>query len=126
MPISIPSQSGLRDVFSCSAPWNPYQNRSPQPARTKYQARTELYPAWSAVDDAKNKASQLSDAAVKEFEKASTQAQAKTGKIELYSAKYYAACTWGGLMACVCRHGTTDLHRGLTEIGPYPYCRDTP
>lgn len=44
---------------------------------------------------------QLSDEAVKEYEKASAKAQEKAGKIELYSAKYYAACTFGGLLACV-------------------------
>ena len=44
---------------------------------------------------------ELSDAAAAEYQKASATAQAKAGKIELYSAKYYAACTFGGLMACV-------------------------
>ena len=53
------------------------------------------------MDDAKNKATQLSDAAVKEFDKATGAAQVKTGNIELYSARYYAACTFGGLLACV-------------------------
>jgi solute carrier family 25 (mitochondrial phosphate transporter), member 3 len=38
---------------------------------------------------------------VKEFEKASSKVQAKTGGIELYSAKYYASCTLGGILACV-------------------------
>jgi solute carrier family 25 (mitochondrial phosphate transporter), member 3 len=69
--------------------------------RSRYQAREELYQAWSTVDDVKTKASKVGGAATKEFEKASSAAQAKTGKIELYSAKYYAACTFGGLMACV-------------------------
>jgi solute carrier family 25 phosphate transporter 3 len=31
----------------------------------------------------------------------SEKAQAKAGGIELYSAKYYAACTVGGILACV-------------------------
>jgi solute carrier family 25 (mitochondrial phosphate transporter), member 3 len=43
---------------------------------------------------------------VKEFSKASNAAQAKAGKIELYSAKYYAACTFGGIMACVSWEGS--------------------
>jgi solute carrier family 25 phosphate transporter 3 len=67
-------------------------------------ARSELYPAWSAVDDAKNKASKLSDAAVAEFEKASHKAQAKTGQVEMYSPKFYTACTFGGLLACGLTH----------------------
>lgn len=61
----------------------------------------DLYQAWSVVDDAKGKAKKLSEEATKEFESASRKAQAAAGGIELYSAKYYAACTFGGLMACV-------------------------
>ena len=61
----------------------------------------DQYSSWSVVDDAKNKANTLGTEATKEFEKASAKAQAKAGKIELYSAKYYAACTFGGLLACV-------------------------
>jgi solute carrier family 25 (mitochondrial phosphate transporter), member 3 len=37
----------------------------------------------------------------KQFDKASDAAQHSVGKIELFSPKYYAACTFGGLMACV-------------------------
>lgn len=61
---------------------------------TPYQARPELYRAFSVVDEAKGKAA-------RGVEKASVAAQAKTGGIELYSAKFYAACTVGGLLACV-------------------------
>ncbi|KAH6675497.1 mitochondrial carrier domain-containing protein [Halenospora varia] len=68
------------------------------------QARAELYTTWSAIDDAKNKANALSAEATKEFEKASAAAQAKVGGIELYSAQYYAACTFGGLLACGLTH----------------------
>lgn len=53
------------------------------------------------ADDAKQKAVLLTDAAAAEYEKASKTAQAKAGGIELYSAKYYAACTVGGILACV-------------------------
>ena len=56
---------------------------------------------YSMVDDAKDKAKKLSAEATKDFEKASAKAQSATGHIELYSPKYYAACTLGGLMACV-------------------------
>jgi len=72
--------------------------------RTPLQAQNELYTAWSVVDDAKNKANALSAEATKEFEIASAKVQAKAGHIELYSAKYYAACTFGGLLACGLTH----------------------
>ncbi len=77
------------------------QQATATPKRTPLQASSELYTTWSVVDDTKNKANALSTEATKEFEKASAKAQAKTGHIELYSAKYYAACTFGGLLACV-------------------------
>ncbi|OCL07927.1 mitochondrial carrier [Glonium stellatum] len=99
-----PNQKTLHAVFSNSSPWPPRKVRSEPISRSKYLARSELYPAWSSVDDAKNRAVQLSDAAVKEFEKSSSKVQAKTGKIELYSMKYYAACTFGGLLACGLTH----------------------
>lgn len=76
-------------------------NTTLQQKRTPLQARSELYPTWSVIDDAKSKASALSAEATKEFENASAKAQAKTGHIELYSPQFYAACTFGGLLACV-------------------------
>jgi solute carrier family 25 (mitochondrial phosphate transporter), member 3 len=103
MPFLFPSQDTLHNVFHPSVPFGRREAATPLPApkRTPLQARTELFPAWSVVDDAKKKANALSAEATKEFEKASAKAQAKTGTIELYSAKYYAACTFGGLLACV-------------------------
>ncbi|KID77247.1 Mitochondrial phosphate carrier protein 3 [Metarhizium brunneum] len=71
---------------------------------TPYQARPDLFGVYSVVEDAKDKAHKLGAEATKEFEKASSAAQAKAGKIELYSGKYYAACTFGGLMACGLTH----------------------
>lgn len=68
---------------------------------TPYQARMDLYSAYSTIED---KAKKLSAEATAEFNKASSAAQAKTGKIELYSGKYYAACTFGGLLACGLTH----------------------
>lgn len=93
MPSLFPSQDALYQGFG-----------SPLLTRTKptpYQARPELYGAWSVVEDAKNKAQKLSKEAQAEFDKASSKVQAKAGHIELYSGKYYAACTFGGLLACV-------------------------
>lgn len=111
MPLLFPSQDTLHDAFHSAVPFGrpktqyPHRANSFSPSypskRTPYEARTELYTAWSVADDAKNKAKALSAEATKEFEKASAAAQAKVGGIEMYSAKYYAACTFGGLMACV-------------------------
>lgn len=61
----------------------------------------DLYPAYSTIED---KAKKLSAEATAEFNKASTAAKAKTGTMELYSGSYYAACTLGGMMACVSLH----------------------
>lgn len=88
------------------------------------QARTDLFPTWSVADDAKAKTKALSAEAIREFEKASAKAQAKTGKIELYSAKYYAACTFGGLMACGLTHTAVtplDLVKCRRQVEPKMY-----
>lgn len=65
---------------------------------TPYQARMDLYSAYSTVED---KAKKLSAEASTEFNKASAATHAKKASIELYSGQYYAACTFGGLLACV-------------------------
>jgi solute carrier family 25 phosphate transporter 3 len=96
MPSLYPSVDALNSVFNSSS--------SAQPKRTPLQADTSLFPTWSVVDDAKGKAKALSAEAAREFEVASAKAQAKTGHIELYSPKYYAACTVGGLFACGLTH----------------------
>lgn len=98
MPLLFPTQGTLHDVLS---PQLPFGRSTNQTAPTKRNTSSDTYPAWSAVDDVKSKAGSLSAEAQKEFQKASQAAQAKAGKIELYSAKYYAACTLGGLLACV-------------------------
>jgi solute carrier family 25 phosphate transporter 3 len=106
MPLLFPSQDILHDIFHPSIPFrrapanSKFSTQSP-PERTSFEAKTELYPTWSVVDDAKSKAKALSAEAQIEFDKASAKAQAKAGHIELYTAKYYAACTFGGLLACV-------------------------
>ena len=112
MPLLFPTQDTLHDTFPAPrlaahdvVDHKPQECRSP-PASRNY------FGAWSAVDDVKNKANQmgteaqaratqLSVEAANEYQKASQAAQAKAGKIELYSGKYYAACTLGGLLACV-------------------------
>lgn len=106
----FPNHDTLRQTFGGSYTQGGGRSQAPShttkiptatAARTPYEARLELYPAYSIIDDAKNKASKLSAEAAKDFEAASQKAQAKAGKIELFSGKYYAACTFGGLMACV-------------------------
>ncbi|KAL2136273.1 hypothetical protein VTI74DRAFT_4508 [Chaetomium olivicolor] len=93
-------QQTLGSSYSGSRPQTKPNTSSPSP----YQARLDLYPAYSIIDDTKDKAKKLSAEATKEFEAASQKAQAKTGKIELFSGKYYAACTFGGMMACGLTH----------------------
>ena len=90
----FPTQSALT---SCLTPCSPFL-RKPQP---KPKSAENDFPVWSAVDDVKSKAGQLSAEAQQEYAKASSKAQAKAGEIELYSTKYYAACTVGGILACV-------------------------
>lgn len=82
----FPSASALSATFGHASTYK----STFAPQRSQYQARTEKYTAWDVAEDAKNKAAGLSDAAQKELQKASEIAQAKTGKIELYSGKYYA------------------------------------
>lgn len=104
MSFLYPRQDILKDCFS--SPLAPkHQDAEAKPRPSRYQARPELYGAFSTVDDVKGKAQKLSAEAKAEFEKASAKAQSKAGgKIELYSGSYYAACTIGGLLACVSYH----------------------
>lgn len=94
-----------------SAMFSPMSSRSAAFNKaTPYQARPELYGAFSVVDDAKDKAKELSAEAQKEFNKAASQAKASTSKMELYSPSYYAACTFGGLLACVSPRLLTEAY----------------
>ena len=102
MPLVLPNQTLLGDVFSSQSPYGRSMKQAVPQKRSASSALSDLYPAWSAVDDMKHKAEHLSEEAKREIQKASQAAQAKAGKIELYSPKYYAACTLGGLLACVC------------------------
>ncbi len=114
-------QQTLGSPYSRAQPQKKPNARGPTP----YQARLELYPAYSIIDDSKNKAQKLSAEAAKEFEAASQKAQAKAGHIELYSGKYYAACTFGGMMACVSspgpgQHAGSSPNVGLDPHGRHP------
>ncbi|KAK7726076.1 Cu/Pi carrier [Botryosphaeria dothidea] len=97
----FPSAAALRNTFPSTTALTPPSESAKTSSRSKYPpARQELYGAWSAIDDAKAKAGQLSEQAVKEL---GAKAQ-PSGKIELYSGQYYAACTFGGLLACGLTH----------------------
>jgi solute carrier family 25 phosphate transporter 3 len=88
----FPSSTALCQAFTPSSPYY----KPAAPAAKPHQDRP-IFTSWSAADTAK----ELSQAAQNEYSKASQKAQAKAGGIELYSAKYYAACTVGGILACV-------------------------
>ena len=103
----FPSQAAISQSF---LPTSPFYKPEPRP----HPQTRPIFSAWSATDTAKDKAQQLSAAATKEYEKVSQKAQAKAGSIELYSGKYYAACTVGGILACVC---ISTLFRGSAEHG---------
>lgn len=97
----FPTTAILQDAFPSQvffAPPVPAPSTAP---KSTYVSPSRRFSAWSAVDDVRSKAGVLSSEAQKEIAKASSAAQAKTGQIELYSTKYYAACTFGGLIACV-------------------------
>ena len=93
----FPNHTALYQAFT---PTSPYYKPAPKP--TEHPQKRPIFSTWSAAESAKGKAVELSQAAQKEYEKASQKAQAKVGGIELYSGKYYAACTVGGILACVC------------------------
>lgn len=119
----FPNSETLQHTFG-----SPYSRAQPQgkpnaSGATPYQARPELYPAYSVIDDAKDKAQKLSAEATKEFEAASQKAQSKAGHIELFSGKYYAACTFGGMMACVSGTGNMTSTKYLPSPGPDPRSR---
>ncbi|MCJ1342852.1 hypothetical protein MMC31_001041, partial [Peltigera leucophlebia] len=97
MPLLFPTQGTLSDAFSPRMPFGsePSQQQ-PSPA--------DRYPAWSTVEGGKSNAGTLSKEAQSELRKASQTLQAKKGEIQLHSPQYYAACTFGGLIACGLTH----------------------
>jgi solute carrier family 25 phosphate transporter 3 len=73
----------------------------PEESPQSVSQRRDPFPAWSAIDDVKKKADVIAQEAAREYNIASHKAQDKAGKIELWTPKYYAACTFGGMLACV-------------------------
>lgn len=121
MPLLFPTQGTLDDAFS-PLPFGRAQE--PDERQTICKSQQERYPAWSTVEDIKSKAGTLSDEAQTELKKAGQTVQAKTGKIELYSGKYYLTCILGGIIACVCDVVQLDRAGQLTkESGCHPYGR---
>jgi len=98
MPSLFPTSYAIQRVFEDVLPSEDHKSISSTDSRL---ARPEVYTAWSVADDAKDKATQLGNAAMNELNKTSAVMQSQTGKIELYSAQYYQACIFGGMMACV-------------------------
>ena len=100
MPSILPSQEVLSGALAPqSSPANSNKGHV-DPAPANKQQRP-LFGAWSVIEDVKHAAEKVEKAAAKDFDKASNKVQSKTGHIEPWSAKYYASCTIGGLMACV-------------------------
>lgn len=120
--LNLPAASTLTGVFP--SPLSP--PREQRKASTQPFSASRMYPYASIREDAKGKAQKLSAEAQAEFEKASNAAQKKAGHIELYSAKYYAACTTGGLFACVNTPQELTIsqlltpQQGLTHTGVTP------
>ncbi|KAG2413799.1 mitochondrial phosphate carrier protein [Aspergillus terreus] len=95
----FPSEDAIARTFS---PHHPLQQS--QPAEPPALQKREPFPAWSVAEDTKKKADAFAKEATRELEVASKKVQAKTGKIEPWTAKYYASCTVGGLLACGLTH----------------------
>ena len=95
----LPSQSVIANVFASQHPSSRMQ-RDTTPAAPRPMKR-DVFSAWSAVDNVKSEADALGKEVSKEYDIASHKAQAATGHIEPFTGKYYAACIFGGLLACV-------------------------
>ncbi|KAI9695625.1 MAG: hypothetical protein M1820_008472 [Bogoriella megaspora] len=90
MPIPFPTQTALGAVFAPSSSYGQSKTLHAKTTQSHLLAREDIYSAWSVTDDAKAKTNQLSDAAVKEFDKVKSKAKPAPGQLELYSPAYYA------------------------------------
>jgi solute carrier family 25 phosphate transporter 3 len=98
----FPSDSVILEAFNAQNPLN--RPREPKQAGSAASIRREPFPAWSVIDESKKKADAFAKEAAREFDVVSQKAQAKTGKIEPWTPKYYASCTFGGMLACGLTH----------------------
>lgn len=102
----FPTHAALESSFNGSVP---FFDRKPRSLKSHNHASSglrpctisDIYLARDALEDTKRKAQKIGDVAVHEFDKASHKAQDVAGPIELHSFKYFAACTMGGILACV-------------------------
>lgn len=97
MPGLFPNSSVIYNTLLPTSPF--YKPAAP----VEHPQKRPIFSSWSATDTVKEKAEEVVDKAAAKYEKASNKAQAKVGGVELYSGKYYAACTFGGILACVGR-----------------------
>jgi solute carrier family 25 (mitochondrial phosphate transporter), member 3 len=115
MPGLYPDSSTL---YNARLPTSPiYKPAAP----VEHPQKRPIFSSWSAADTVKNEAQKVASDAAATYEKASNKAQAKVGGIELYSGKYYAACTFGGIIACVgilngLRPATDSPRASLTQL----------
>lgn len=121
----LPSQGIIAGVFASQHPLT-RSKAQPQPEAPAAPAsiKRNPFPAWSAIDDVKNKAEAIGNEASREFNKGSKLAQSKTGHIEPWTPKYYAACTFGGLLACGLTHTAVtplDLVKCRRQVDPNLY-----
>ncbi|KKA28501.1 hypothetical protein TD95_005296 [Thielaviopsis punctulata] len=118
--------------MSENTPWKafagitaPPKSLSDTPAKpTPLQARPELYSSYSIIDDSKEKAKKLGAEAAAEFDRASKKTQDMTGHIQLYTGRYYAACAFGGLLACGATHTAItplDVVKTRRQVDPHVY-----
>ncbi|PHH54286.1 putative mitochondrial phosphate carrier protein [Ceratocystis fimbriata CBS 114723] len=117
------SPSGDRPWAVFSSVVSPASKASPS-KHTPYEARTELFGSYSIVESTKNATHKLGEEAADKFEKASLKAQDATGHVQLYTGKYYAACTFGGLLACGTTHTAVtplDVVKTRRQVDPHVY-----
>lgn len=67
-------------------------------------SRSSSYWINSTLDDAKNKAVELSHEAEAELKKVGQAIKSETKGIKLYSPEFYAACTLGGIVGMFLSH----------------------
>ncbi|GLA82925.1 hypothetical protein AtubIFM56815_007116 [Aspergillus tubingensis] len=118
----FPSGGDIARAFASQSPLSQsQQTQQPEAAGLK---RRQPFPAWNVVEDIEKKADAIAKEASREFEVASQKAQAKTGKIEPWTPKYYAACTVGGMLACGLTHTAVtplDLIKCRRQVDPLLY-----
>ncbi|PYH79747.1 mitochondrial carrier [Aspergillus uvarum CBS 121591] len=119
----FPTEGVIAQAFSSQHPLG-QSSSHPQPSAAPEMQKREPFPAWSVIEETKKKADALAKEATRELDLASQKAQAKTGKIEPWTPKYYAACTVGGLLACGLTHTAVtplDLIKCRRQVDPLLY-----